>query len=495
MSDAVPLKYRAFLSYSHADEKWAKWLHRGLETYRLDKDLIGAKTALGPVPKSLRPIFRDREDFSGGRGLTEATIAALDVSAALVVVCSTNSAGRPAVNEEARLFRSRHPDRPVIPVIVEGAWPENFPPALRYEVTTDGTITDEPITILGPDLRDGYGGKNLGLAKTVAGLTGLGTDDMVRRAERARKRRNQFWAALTGLFLLLAIAASGSALYAWQQLRTNEAFLEATLKQATEIVDEAVVQAEKFNVPRRATLAFLAKAEGLFEIMARYGRPTPELRYRQAWMLIEFARNYVILGDTKQQFARATEANRLLAGLVAEKPDDAAYQASLAAAHDKVGDVQVAQGDLKGALKSFSDSLAIFDRLAKSDPNNTGWKRDLSVSYEKVGDVQVAQGDLKAALKSFSDSLAIADRLAKSDPGNTGWQRDLAVSYGKLGSFHRENGDKAKASEYFGHARAILARLTELSPENATWKQHLAWLEAQIAEVEKVASKSKPKRR
>ena len=28
--------------------------------------LSGRDTALGPVPKSLRPIFRDREDFSAG---------------------------------------------------------------------------------------------------------------------------------------------------------------------------------------------------------------------------------------------------------------------------------------------------------------------------------------------------------------------------------------------------------------------------------------------
>jgi hypothetical protein len=184
--------------------------------------LIGRETSVGLVPKSLRPIFRDREDFSGGRSLTEATIAALDASAALIVLCSPVSAGRPAVNEETRLFRSRHPDRPVIPVIVEGNWPENFPPALRYEVAADGMITEKPITILGPDLRDGYDGKSLGLAKVVAGLTGISTDDVFRRAERARRRRNRFWTALAGVFLMLAIGATGSAIYAWQQLKTNE---------------------------------------------------------------------------------------------------------------------------------------------------------------------------------------------------------------------------------------------------------------------------------
>ena len=68
-------------------------------------------------------------------------------------------------------------------------------------------------------------------------------------------------------------------------------------------------------------------------------------------------------------------------------------------------------------------------RSSKSDPDNAGWQRDLSVSFNKVGDVQVAQGDLPAALKSFRDSLAIRDRLSKSDPDNAGWQRDLSVSF------------------------------------------------------------------
>src|SRR6516164_2821069 len=253
VAESVLIKFRAFLSYSHADSGWAKWLHGRLEGFRIDKDLTGRKTLLGPLPQTLGPIFRDREDFSGGHTLTDATIAALDSSAALIVLCSTVSAGRPAVNEEARLFRSRHPDRPVIPVIVEGTWPENFPPALRYELAADGTTTDRPITILGPDLRESGDGKSLGLAKVVAGLTGISTDDVFRRGERERRRKARFRNVVIAALALLAVAATASAVYAWQQLRTNELFLNATLKQATEIVNEAVAQAEKYNVPRTAT--------------------------------------------------------------------------------------------------------------------------------------------------------------------------------------------------------------------------------------------------
>src|SRR5580700_5371684 len=205
MAETVPFKYRAFLSYSHKDTAWAKWLHARLEGFRIDKDLIGRETPVGPVPKTLRPIFRDREDFSGGHTLADATVTALDASAALIVLCSTVSANRPAVNEEVRLFRARHPDRPVIPVIIDGTWPENFPPALQHELTADGTVTDRPITILGPDLRDSGDGKNLGLAKTVAGLTGLAPDEVFRRAERERRRQDRLRMAIAAVIVVLAI--------------------------------------------------------------------------------------------------------------------------------------------------------------------------------------------------------------------------------------------------------------------------------------------------
>src|SRR5262249_1880542 len=393
--------------------------------------LVGRGTPAGPVPKTLRPIFRDREDFSGGSPLTAATVAALDASAAVLVLCSTVSASRPAVNEEVRLFRSRHPDRQVMPVIIDGRPPDNFPPALRYELGAEGTITDQPVTVLGPDLRESGDGKSLGLAKIIAGLIGIGTDEVFRRAERARRRRNQFWGALAGVFLMLALAASASAVYAWQQLKTNEAFLNATLKRATEIIDEAVGQAEKYNVPRVGTLALLGKAEGLFDDMAQYGRPTPELRYRKAWMLIQFARNYAILGDTSKQLNRANEAYRLLAGLAAEKPDDLNYQRDMSVAYNEVGVVLMAQGKLDEALTAYRGSLAIGERLAKADPDNADWQRSLSVSYGRVGDVLTAQGKLDEALTAYRDSLAIAERLVKADPDNAGWQRELSVAYNK----------------------------------------------------------------
>src|SRR5436190_16394494 len=109
MLSPVAFKYRAFLSYSHADTRWAKWLHGAIEGFRVDRDLIGRKTALGEIPKSLRPVFRDRDEFTAGHALNEQTVAALDASASLVVLCSPAAAKSYYVGEEVRLFKARHP--------------------------------------------------------------------------------------------------------------------------------------------------------------------------------------------------------------------------------------------------------------------------------------------------------------------------------------------------------------------------------------------------
>ena len=50
MSTPPILTYRAFLSYAHADTRWTKWLHGQFESFRIDKDLAGRITPMGPVP-------------------------------------------------------------------------------------------------------------------------------------------------------------------------------------------------------------------------------------------------------------------------------------------------------------------------------------------------------------------------------------------------------------------------------------------------------------
>jgi hypothetical protein len=57
MSMAETLKYRAFLSYSHADAVAAKRVHSRLEGFRIDSDLVGRETLTGVIPRNTATDF------------------------------------------------------------------------------------------------------------------------------------------------------------------------------------------------------------------------------------------------------------------------------------------------------------------------------------------------------------------------------------------------------------------------------------------------------
>jgi hypothetical protein len=217
------------------------------------------------VPKTLRPIFRDRDEFSAGHSLTEQSLTALDASQFLVVLCSPNAARSKYVNEEVRYFRSNGGGSRVIPIIVAGepgaSDSDCFPPAVRFKVGPDGLLTDELEEPLAADARPQGDGKEGAKHKVIAGLLGLGLDEIMRRAERARKRHVRYVAALAGVFLALAVAAGGSAVYAFQKLEESNERLNEAIEIAYGIVTEATAVSDRYGVPQELTLELLGQAE------------------------------------------------------------------------------------------------------------------------------------------------------------------------------------------------------------------------------------------
>jgi hypothetical protein len=73
-------RYAAFISYSHADERWARWLQQSLERYRVPRQLRRERSADRTLPARLYPVFRDRDEFASSDDLNAAIQAALDDS-------------------------------------------------------------------------------------------------------------------------------------------------------------------------------------------------------------------------------------------------------------------------------------------------------------------------------------------------------------------------------------------------------------------------------
>ncbi len=188
--DSAP-RYAAFISYSHADEAHAGWLHRALEGFRPPK---GVAVGAAPLPRrdKLAPIFRDREELASGADLPTLITDALKASGALIVICSPRAAASHWVNQEIRAFREMHGDDRIYALIVDGdPAGENscFPEALTEKIGADGAVLPEKREPLAADIRPDKDGKTLAKLKLAAGLMNVGLDDLARREDaRARKR-------------------------------------------------------------------------------------------------------------------------------------------------------------------------------------------------------------------------------------------------------------------------------------------------------------------
>lgn len=110
----------AFISYNHEDVRWAKWLRKKLEWYKLpteiDNDVEDSRY--------IRPVFRDRDELNSGV-LGHELRKCLENSKYLIVICSPNSAKSEWVSNEVQAFIDMGRQEYIIPFIVEGS-PHNY---------------------------------------------------------------------------------------------------------------------------------------------------------------------------------------------------------------------------------------------------------------------------------------------------------------------------------------------------------------------------------
>ncbi|MCK7593389.1 tetratricopeptide repeat protein [Pseudomarimonas salicorniae] len=225
-------RYRAFLSYSHADEKPCARLHRRLERFRIPRALRGKNGAT-----SLAPVFRDRDELGAAASLSTVIEEALDRSDALVVICSPRACRSPWVGEEIRHFRRRHPSRPVYAFVVAGdpgQDPRRHPDTAAIPLALLLADLERPegplVEPLAADARDEGDGFDAATLKLIAGLLGVGFDELRHREQTRRQRRLALLTAAS-----LALTAS-FAFLAWQatvardQAREAQALAELQLE-------------------------------------------------------------------------------------------------------------------------------------------------------------------------------------------------------------------------------------------------------------------------
>jgi tetratricopeptide (TPR) repeat protein len=474
-------QYRVFLTYSAADKVWGEWLQAALEDCRIDKHLVGLETPTGPVPGTLRPIFCDCEHVPGNTRPSARTLAALDASQFLVALCSPNAAKSACINHEIRRFKGKGRADRVIPVLVGDHTGnpecESIPQELCFRLGPDGRLQDPRGHPPAADARLEGDGETRAIEKVVTGLLGLSGEEVARAAVAHRRHVMISRTVAAGLLAFtLACAGLGFARY---ELARNDALRDRTLAHVSELARKAVAASKAIGLPRSFSLLVVDAAEGLHRDIAGLGHDTTDLRLHKALMLIDFARVHGALADNELNYARASEAGRLLWGLADELPGNPSWQLDLSIAYERLGDLLQAQGRFTEAAADYRAGREIIEDLS-ADLSSADRQRELFI---KMGDMDIARGFLNEALASYDESLAIAWRLAAEEPGNTRWQHGLAQSHAKMGDVLRLQGSFDEALASYAASRAVAEGRVAAHPGDSEGQRGLAAAYFKIGEV------------
>jgi tetratricopeptide (TPR) repeat protein len=155
--------------------------------------------------------------------------------------------------------------------------------------------------------------------------------------------------------------------------------------------------------------------------------------------------------------------------------DASAYaQNSVATVLQDKGDLQVLQGDFKGAKASYAEGLGIRQKLSAADPSNPGLLDEVASFYQRIGDLDEKLGDLVGARDAFQQGLSLRQKISAADPTNTDLQYYVSAFMRRLGDIALKQNDlKAARSEYEA-CLAIRQRLSAADPSSAQLQNAVA---------------------
>ncbi len=386
-------RYKAFISYSHRDERWAQWLQRALERYRIPKSLVGKQTEYGEIPSRLGSVFRDREDLSSAASLTDTVQHELSSAETLVVICSPASAQSRWVKEEVRAFRELGRKDRIYALIVDGD-PQSDDPELQCFPSTlvagDDGSTLEP---LAADVRKWADGKVLGKLKLVAGILGIRLDEL--RQREMHRRRHQLVSVVAGVSAVVLLTA----------------FLSMSAISNRKVADQRRANTEDLVSFMLGKLEDLSPVEGLD-----------------------------VIDEGEEEMLRSTEQ-----WAFQNLDDEALLEQALEWREE--GIAARSRKDGPAAMAAFKRSLAALVNLYLRDKDNPDSLFEVGQAEFWVGYAHMDNGDLDLAEKSMTRYGVVARRLINADPKSADNVMELSYTLMNLAAIEtlRVNGDEDKA--------------------------------------------------
>ena len=556
--DVSERSYWAFLSYRHADNReqdreWASWLHTQLEHYDVPSDLIGQRNRYGThIPERIFPVFRDEEELPADSSLRAVIQAALDNASTLIVLCSPKAVESRYVAEEIDYFVSLDKGDRVIPAILAGEpghpQKECFPAPLR-KLTAGGKAgaskaASQPLaadfrldngeegftspeayrhrlqkesSLSGKQIEqaaDAYEQRcQLAKLKIIAGVLGVGLDDLRQRdkiyrlqQEKHKARILRRWLAVVIALGLVAVGAgflANSQRIESERARSDAEDLIAFLQDDAQATLSQLGRLDIMEKLNRAVFSYLDKNPDSTSGLRH--RIDSKAEYDQAVLFLRAGRT----GDAKEYLQQAAANSRAAARL--QKRDNWLDVAAIASY--KSAELLYNEGNLVEANEYLEDAGRLAARVLAIDPDNTD---AVSAHYGQsylLAEINAGQGRHDEALSGLSEldawfegrrpdrggkaeldhviivtrisrlasaagrnleALAAATRaLELSHDVNVGEQQDRAGVLARLemASLHDLSGNYGKAALNLEEAMITVRQRLEIEPRSREWTE------------------------
>lgn len=268
-------RYDAFISYRHAplDQYVAQTLQRRLESFRVPRLAEKETKELGK--KSIRRIFRDRDELPLAGNLSEPIMEALSSSENLIVICSPRILESEWCRREIETFIALRGLDHVFAVLIEGEPREAFPEPLRVikkEVTgEDGSVSVQeiPVEPLAADVRGASKSEvsrkiRQEMLRLAAPMLGCSYDDLRQRHKMRRLKRMLVSAAvIAGALFVFGAFSAYQAFRIKRQSDHIAAQSEEILAQSEEIraqSGEIMAQSEEIQAQAQSLYAFQSRS-------------------------------------------------------------------------------------------------------------------------------------------------------------------------------------------------------------------------------------------
>lgn len=268
-------RYDAFISYRHAplDQYVAQTLQRRLESFKVPRLADKETKELGK--KSIRRIFRDRDELPLAGNLSEPIMEALSTSENLIVICSPRILESQWCRREIETFIALRGMDHVFAVLIEGEPDEAFPEPLRVikkeVVGEDGSVTVQeiPVEPLAADVR---GASKAEVSKKIrqemlrlaAPMLGCSYDDLRQRHKMRRLKRMLVSAAvIAGALFLFGTFSAYQAFRIKRQSDHIAAQSQEIMAQSQEILvqsEEIKTQSEEIQAQAQSLFAFQSRS-------------------------------------------------------------------------------------------------------------------------------------------------------------------------------------------------------------------------------------------